>query len=173
MKWGKRWRTRPGILRERVPSFPLHHQKHYQWLYPINKEETKLYHGLQRRWHSHSDAASVVSGRPLIAPLFCQFPSEDLSSGKTSKLVLASCFSFQFLIDLLLLEHSGKKTSGPEAELCLGGFACHSWWKAGLSTLYSFRSTKSPLIQSLSRYFDIKNIKEILRELFFRDKMPF
>lgn len=92
MKWGKRWRTRPGILKERVPSLPLHHQKHYQRLYPINKEETQLYHGLQQRWRSHSDAASVVSGRPLTAPLFCQFPSEDLSSGKRSKLVLASFF---------------------------------------------------------------------------------
>lgn len=108
--------------------------------YPSNKEETKLYHGLQRRWHSHIDAASVVSGHPLIAPLFCQFPSEDLSSRKRSKLVLASFFffSFQFLIDLLLLEHSGKKTSGPEAELCLGGFSCHSWWKSGLNTLFVF-----------------------------------
>ena len=97
-------------------------------------KETKLYRGLQQRWHLHSDAALIVSVHPLIAPLFCQYPSEDLSSGKRSKLVPEGFFfSFQYLIDLLPLEHSGKKTSGPEAELCLGRFSCLSKWKHGLS----------------------------------------
>lgn len=62
-------------------------------------KETKFHHGLQQRWHSHSDAALVVSIRPLTAPRFCQCPSEDWSSGKRSKLVPEGFFFFS--LDLL------------------------------------------------------------------------
>lgn len=79
---------------EGTGSSPQHDQKHDLCSCPISKEKTKLYHGLQQRWHWHSDAASAVSVHPLIAPLFCQFPSEDLSSGKRSKLVPAGIFFF-------------------------------------------------------------------------------
>ena len=65
-------------------------------------KERKFHHGLQRRWHSRSGAASVASIRPLTAPRFCQCPSEDSSSGKRSKLVPEGFFfSFQYLKDLL------------------------------------------------------------------------
>lgn len=153
-------------------SSPKHHQKHDLCGCPISKEKTKLYHGLQQRWHWHSDAASAVSVHPLIAPLFCQFPSEDLSSGKRSKLVPAGIFlSFQFLLVLLSLEHSGKKTLGPEAELCLPLLMedCSEHFY-----LYYFRNIKPLLIQSLSKFCDTK-ISEIWRIIlfFFRDKMTF
>lgn len=95
-------------------------------------KETKFHHGLQQRWHSHSDAALVVSIRPLTAPRFCQCPSEDWSSGKRSKLVpegVLFCFFFPWSS-----KHAGKKTSGPEAELCPGRFSHRSKRKPGLST---------------------------------------
>lgn len=94
-KEGRRWRIQSGTLRASVL-----HQKHDLCSCPISEEETKVYHGLQQRWHWHSDAASAVSVHPLTGPLFCQFPSEDSSSGKKEQIrpgrFLGFFFPFSF-----------------------------------------------------------------------------
>lgn len=153
---GGKERTQPGILRGRVPFLNTLRNIIRESLL-LAKEETKLYHGLRQRWHLHSDAASVASVHPLIAPLFCQFPSEDLSSGKRSKSVPADFF-FSLLVShrsstprTFWKENFRPRGRALSREMSLP-FSMGIWSKHFY--LYSFRSIKPLLVQSLLWYFD-------------------